>query len=224
MELKKSKKADLEWRKPTFVQIGLVIALLLVFLAFELVGTAEKTAPKVTNDTEIVQIVLPPPTIITPPPPPPPAITSIIEIVDNNTILIDDFPIDAGVYDEPYDDVIVEILPPKEEIDAPDAPLVFVEVYPEFPGGDAERVKFLRENLVYPQPARMADIEGKVWIGFVVEKDGSLSNFSVVRSVAPVLDEEALRVVKLMPKWTPGKQSSRTVRVQYQIPITFTLH
>jgi protein TonB len=98
------------------------------------------------------------------------------------------------------------------------------EVVPEFPGGDEARVKFLQENLVYPLKAREQGIEGKVWIGFVVETDGSLSNFTIVKGIDPILDNEALRVAKLMPKWIPGKERGKNVRVSFNLPITFSLN
>jgi protein TonB len=101
---------------------------------------------------------------------------------------------------------------------------VMVDKHPEYPGGDEARIKLLQENLQYPRAAREAGIEGKVFVGFVVEKDGSLTNFSIVRGVHPLLDNEALRVVKMMPKWIPGKQRGKAVRVQYQVPITFKLN
>ena len=100
---------------------------------------------------------------------------------------------------------------------------VVVEFEPEYPGGDEARIKFIRENLVYPQEAIDKKIEGRVFIGFVIEVDGSLTNFSILRSVHPLLDEEALRVIKLMPKWIPGELRGKPVRVQFQMPITFTL-
>ena len=99
-----------------------------------------------------------------------------------------------------------------------------MEVLPEFVGGDEARIKFLQENLVYPKVAREIGIEGKVIVEFVVEPNGTLSNFKVARGAAPALDEEALRVAKLMPKWKPGKQRGKEVRVRYTMPITFTLN
>ena len=98
---------------------------------------------------------------------------------------------------------------------------VIVEVMPEFPGGVEARTKFINENIRLPKLLEQVDIEGRVFIGFVVEEDGSLTNFKVIRSVHPILDEEALRVAKLMPNWIPGKQRGKPVRVQYQIPINF---
>ena len=101
---------------------------------------------------------------------------------------------------------------------------VVVEVLPEYTGGEEARLKFLKDNIVYPKVARETGMEGRVTIAFVVEPNGSLSNFEVLRGAAPALDEEALRVAKLMPKWKPGKQRGKEVRVRYTMPITFTLN
>jgi protein TonB len=227
MELKKSEKADLEWRKPTFFQIGLVISLLLVYMAFELIGSREKADPVfigsgqlITEETMIQtaheeqqQQQQQQHTVA----------ESLLEIVDNS-IRLADFTIDA----ESTTDLVVEevVIAPVENTvieKAEEIPFVVVEEMPEFPGGEEALYKFLSENTVYPPFARTAGIEGRVTIGFVVEPDGRLSNFRVVRSAAPILDEEALRVVKTLPRWKPGKQRGKAVRVQYQIPVIFTL-
>ena len=103
-------------------------------------------------------------------------------------------------------------------------PFILVEVMPEFRGGDDARLKFLMENVFYPKKAREEKLQGKVYVGFIVEADGSLTNFSIIRSSGhSVLDEEALRVVKLMPNWIPGKQRGKPVRVQYMMHIIFSL-
>lgn len=117
-----------------------------------------------------------------------------------------------------------------------------VEQMPEFPGGDEAMFKYLSDNLSYPQNAREAGIQGKVMVGFVVEADGSITEVKTIRffpitdskeKSKPVtltmvlqkeLEDEAIRVVKAMPKWTPGKQRGRNVRVAYRLPITFTLN
>jgi len=99
-----------------------------------------------------------------------------------------------------------------------------VEVIPEFPGGEDSLWKFISKNVVYPEEARKKNLEGKVVIKFIIETDGSISNVEVVQSVAPILDEEAVRVIKLMPKWKPGKQRGKFVRVYFQIPIRFSLN
>ena len=106
----------------------------------------------------------------------------------------------------------------------PDKPVVFVEENPEFPGGDSERVKFLKENLTYPQEAREIGTSGTVYLEFIVERDGSISNITIKRGIGGGCDEEAIRVVRMMPKWKPGRQQGHEVRVQFMLPIKFTLH
>lgn len=120
----------------------------------------------------------------------------------------------------------------KEIVEEPvaEAPVVeepkvftFVEQMPEFPGGDAELIKFLQKNIVYPQMERDNDIQGKVLIRFVVGEDGSVSDVSVVRGVSSGLDKEAQRVVKMLPKFKPGKQQGKAVKVYYNLPVVFKL-
>ena len=110
-------------------------------------------------------------------------------------------------------------------MEASDANPVFqvVEVMPEFPGGMAECLKFLGKNIKYPVQSQQAGVQGKVIVQFVVEKDGSVSNPKVVRSIDPDLDGEAVRVISIMPKWKPGMQKGQAVRVKYTVPVTFRL-
>jgi len=98
-----------------------------------------------------------------------------------------------------------------------------VEESPQYPGGDELRLKFLSENIKYPQAAREASVQGTVYITFVVEADGTITNIRVLRGIGKGCDEEALRVMKLMPKWLPGKQRGKPVRVQFNLPIKFSL-
>ena len=109
--------------------------------------------------------------------------------------------------------------------EAPQEELIFtiVEDMPQFPGGKQELMKFLGKNITYPVSAQKAQIEGSVMVQFVVGKDGSVRNPKVVRSVNPELDAEALRLVGIMPKWTPGKQRGKAVPVSYNLPISFRL-
>jgi protein TonB len=97
-----------------------------------------------------------------------------------------------------------------------------VEELPSFPNGEEARQRFLRENTVYPRPAIDMGVEGTVLLTFVVEKDGSITDIQILRGI-PILDEEAVRVTKKMPKWKPGKQAGKPVRVQYRMPIKFVL-
>ena len=98
-----------------------------------------------------------------------------------------------------------------------------VEQMPTFPGGDAALMKYLAENIKYPVSAQKAKEQGRVVVQFIVEKDGAVTGVKTVRSVTPVLDAEAVRVIKAMPKWTPGRQGGQPVRVNYNVPVSFRL-
>ena len=123
------------------------------------------------------------------------------------------------------------VLKAKEEIKAPEPPkheeetkiFTVVEQMPLFPGGDAALMAYLRDNIHYPTVAAENGVQGRVVVGFDVERDGSITDVNVLRSVDPSLDREAMRVVKGMPRWTPGKQNGSAVRVKYQVPVTFRL-
>ena len=104
-----------------------------------------------------------------------------------------------------------------------DEVFVFVEYSPVFPGGDAARIKYLQENIHYPEKAKEAGIQGTVYVTFVVEKDGRITNVKVLRGIGGGLDKEAVRVISSMPVWSPGMQRGKAVRVQYNMPIRFVL-
>ncbi|MCE1166897.1 MAG: TonB family protein [Sphingobacteriia bacterium] len=103
-------------------------------------------------------------------------------------------------------------------------PFKVVEQMPDYPGGDEARVKFLRDNIKYPSIARESGITGTVFLTFVIDKNGRISNIKVLRGIGGGCDEEAVRVVKLMPAWIPGKQAGKAVPVQFNLPIKFTLN
>ena len=225
MELKKSIKADLEWRKPMFFQIGIFVALALVLAMFELFGSKEKEIVSfdysAAVETEDVILQTQQPKEL-PPPPPAPITTTIIDIIDDNIKIETDFEVDAeseeSTVTQEYE--YVEYVPEdvqEEEI------FVVVEESPEFPGGEEARLKFLYDNIVYPRVAKDAGVEGKIFVGFVVEPDGRITNVKIIRGKVQSLDEEAIRVTKMMPKWKPGKQRGKAVRVQFNMPITFML-
>jgi periplasmic protein TonB len=114
-------------------------------------------------------------------------------------------------------------VPKEKPVVEEDKPIVIVEQMPQFPDGEAAMFKYLAENIQYPAVARENGIEGKVFISFVVNTDGSIVDAKVVRGIKGGCDEEALRVVRMMPKWKPGKQQGRAVRVLYNLPINFRL-
>ena len=99
-----------------------------------------------------------------------------------------------------------------------------VEVMPQYPGGQIAMMKYIMENIKYPKQAMKEGIQGRVTVSFIVEKDGRVSNVRLLRSVQPSLDKEAIRVVKSMPKWTPGKHNGKPVRVRFNLPVMFKLN
>ena len=131
-------------------------------------------------------------------------------------------PGDVVVFEE-IEGEMPEIFPEVGEVEGESDVYQIVEQMPEFPGGVAELFHYISKNIHYPQKAREKGIQGRVFIGFIVEKDGSLSDFKVLRGIGHGCDEEALRVVQSMPKWKPGMQRDKAVRVSYQIPINFKL-
>ncbi len=133
----------------------------------------------------------------------------------------DSIRVEEGVQDE--ETITVE--PMREDVPEhdPNEPMTIVEEMPEFPGGSEALYPYIREILKYPIQAIEQGVEGIVYLTFVVEKDGSMSNIRVLRSIGYGCDEEAMRVVRGMPKWTPGKQRGQAVRVRYNLPICFKL-
>ncbi len=133
---------------------------------------------------------------------------------------------------EGNDEVGGAVLKAKEDIAAPEPPkhvveetkiFTVVEQMPMYPGGDGALMGYLRDNIHYPTVAAENGVQGRVVVGFVVERDGSITDVKILRGVDPSLDREAMRVVKSMPKWTPGKQNGSAVRVKYQVPVSFRL-
>ncbi len=228
MKVKKSPKANLETKKMTWHLMGYVIVLSLMFVAFEWSERDKKIdlsgqVQDIVAEEEMIPITE---QQATPPPPPPPQevqkVEEVLKIVEN------DVQVEATEIASSEDDnTAVEI----KEVAAPvvveevveEEIFQVVEEMPSFPGGMGELMKFLGNNIKYPAVAQENGIQGRVIIQFVVEKDGSVANPVVVKGVDPALDKEALRVVKSMPNWTPGKQRGKAVRVKYTVPVTFRL-
>ena len=118
---------------------------------------------------------------------------------------------------------VVKTTKTTKKADASNKVYEVVEQMPTFPGGDAALMKYLAENIKYPVSAQKAKEQGRVVVQFIVEKDGAVTSVKTVRSVAPALDAEAVRVIKAMPKWTPGRQGGQPVRVNYNVPVSFRL-
>jgi len=225
MEAKKTPKADLESKRTLFVQIGLIVALAAMLVAFEWktydikqTDLGGRTAEKVEEDLiEITNQNKPPP------PPAPPPTTTLINIVDDDIEVETDLNIDAEATELTEIPEYTPIASNEEEEVAEAEIFTVVEESPSFPGGDEARIRFLTENIKYPQIARESSIQGTVYVTFVVEKNGNVTDVRVLRGIGGGCDEEAVRVIKAMPKWSPGKQRGKPVRVQFNMPIKFTL-
>jgi len=225
MEQKKSPKANLEDKRVIFTQIGLVLALAVVLLAFEW-KTYEKQ--KLDLMTRVVEDVPEEMVQITqqnkpPPPPKPPPQTTVINIVEDDVEIEDEIEIDAEADQETEIEEYIPIEIEEEEVMEAEI-FTVVEAMPEFQGGDAARIKFLQENIKYPQMAKESGIQGRVYVTFVVEKNGKITDVKVLRGIGGGCDEEAVRVINSMPNWKAGKQRGKPVRVQFNMPIKFTLH
>ncbi len=225
IDKKKSPKADLERRKLLFTEIGLVIALAVVLLAFEW-KSYEKTEMTLMNmavdntEEEMVEITQ---QEKPPPPPKPPQQTTIIEIVEDDMEIEDEIEIDVEADEETIIEEYIPMEDPEEEAEETQI-FTVVESMPTFPGGDAARIKYLNSNIKYPTIARESGIQGRVFVTFVVETDGRVTDVKILRGIGGGCDEEAVRVIKNMPKWVPGKQRGKSVRVQFNMPILFKLN
>ncbi|MBQ6573878.1 MAG: energy transducer TonB [Bacteroidales bacterium] len=229
MEIKKSPKANLENKKFLFTEIGLIVALLAVLGAFEW-STTEATSLEALGDDVAVVVEeeqvpitqeeqLPPPEV-----PKEPVMSDIIDIVDDD-IKVDDVVISTeddkslGVEIKEY---VVE--QEEEEVEEEEVPFAIVEQKPTFQGGDANTfTKWVFSKIVYPEIAKENGVQGRVTLQFTIETDGSVKNVKVLRGVDSSLDKEAVRVVSSSPKWKPGMQRNKPVRVKYTFPVVFQL-
>lgn len=229
MEIKKSPKASLENKKTLFLEIGLVVALLAVYAAFEY-KTYDTQLSELVTITEVVQeeeII--PITLETPPPPPEmpkvPILSESIEIVDDDIKIEDEIDFtseDLNTSIEIMD--YVEASGQEEAVEEEAIPLAIVEEKPTFLGGDENTFgKWVFERLEYPELAKENGIQGRVILNFVVNTDGRVVDVKVVRGVDPTLDKEAVRVVSSSPKWKPGRQRDKAVKVRYTFPVIFQL-
>ncbi len=224
MELRKTEKADLENKKGYFFEIGLILALLIVFGAFSMKSYNKQTVNlmQVAVDDAPEEIIPITEQKVKPPPPPPPRQVTQIKIVNDDVQVEDDLDIDVEADDNTE---FQEYVPPETDDEDVEEQQIFqvVENMPEFPGGRAALMKYLASNIKYPPYAKEAGIQGRVFINFVVERDGSITAVKVLRGIGGGCDEEAVRVVKAMPKWKPGMQRGKPVRVSFNLPVKFTL-
>ena len=227
MEVKKSPKADLESKKTTNLLIGAIMVLAVLFVGFEWserdkVVAVDDGIVDVVFEEEMIPITEQEPPKQAPPPPEAPKMEEVLEIVENDADVeestIQDSDDTQAAVEVKYTAVQVE----EEEVEEQEIFQV-VEEMPEFPGGMGECMKFLGKNIKYPTISQENGVQGRVIVQFVVNKDGSIVDPVVVRGVDPYLDKEALRVIAMMPKWKPGKQRGKAVRVKYTVPVMFRL-
>ena len=225
--VKKYESADVNRQHTLFMEVGLSVSLAIILLAFAYAPKEDDTSSLMTVDAieeEIEEIpqtnqAKPPP----PPPPPPPEVIEVeddIEVEDQPNLFDQEMDVDVEIETQAY--IPEEPVIKKEEPKEPEI-FVVVEQMPEFPGGDKALYEFLAKNIKYPAVAKDNGIEGKVYIKFVVNEDGSVSQAQDVRGIGGGCDEEALRVVKDMPKWKAGKQRGKNVKVWYTLPVYFKL-
>ena len=224
MHIKKSENASLEKDKLVYALMGLVFVLSLVFVALE--WTEREVTKYEVTDTDFLfeeEVEIQQTSQETPPPPPPPAVqeVEVLNVVEDN---VETETIEVTTEETEQEVVIAAPVEAPVEEEEEEVVFVVVESMPEFPGGQQALFKYLSENVKYPVIAQENGIQGRVICQFVVNKDGSIVDVEVVRSGGdPSLDKEAIRVIKSMPKWKPGKQRGKAVRVKYTVPVNFKL-
>lgn len=228
MEVKKSPKADLERGKTLGILMGLVVGLAVLFVGFE---WSDRDVQIVQDDgiadvivEEEIEITRPENTPPPPPPPPPPAAAEVLNVVEDD-VELEQQEILSSEDNQQAAQVEAYVAPAvvEEEEESSQEIFTVVETPPEFPGGQVALFKWINSAIKYPIVAQENGIQGRVSCAFVVNRDGSIVDAEVIRGVDPALDKEALRVINSMPKWTPGKQRGKPVRVKFTLPVTFRL-
>ena len=219
MEPKKNEKHDLEKKRGLFIQIGLISSLLIVFIALEWRSYETSAFDLGALDMDDIEEEIIPITEreIKPPPPPPPV--EELVIVEDEEEIEEEMEVEDMEVDEETE---IEIVEEEEEIDE-DQIFTIVEDPARFGGGDADLMNYIQKNIRYPQMARESGISGIVYVKFVVTKTGKVDQATVLRGIGGGCDREALRVVRGMPKWNPGKQRGKAVSVWFTLPVRFVL-
>ncbi len=227
MELKKSPKADLENKRKIFLEIGLVISIAICLYGFESTTKVKGTTDLGVLSNQSIVEEIPPitrPEEAKPLIQPPPRVVDLIVIAENDDELFED-PIfeETEVTNNTAVKAVMQA-PVHKEIEKDESVIfVAVEESPEFPGGYLALLKYLNQNIKYPTIAAENGIKGKVTVNFVVNSDGTITAAKILRGVDAALDKEALRLINSMPKWKPGRQAGKAVRVSYSVPINFII-
>ncbi len=222
MELRKNPKVSLEGKRPLFMSVGLCISLGFMLVAFEWKSELQPIMAFETHSDDFEELLDIPLTEHEPPEPPKPKIIQPVIVESEEPIIEEELVIDFGEeFDSPIDDLAFTVVEEPEE--APEF-VDFAEEMPVPKGGMKAFYEYLGKHMNYPRSAISIGIEGKVFVQFIVEKDGTLSNVHVVKGIHDACDAEAARVIKSYPSWTPGKQGHRPVRVRMMMPIYFKLN
>ncbi|MCT4587481.1 MAG: energy transducer TonB [Carboxylicivirga sp.] len=208
------------------MQIGLVVTLAIVLIAFEWTTTdVDANQFELVEELEAEEEIMPitrQEEVKPPPPPPPPKVADVLNIVEDDVELEEELDIEDTEMDEDTEIDFSDLAMEEEESD--DAPVFFiVEDMPEFPGGEEALRKYIAQSVKYPVIAQENGIQGRVYVSFVVNTKGKVTDVKIARGVDPNLDKEAIRVVNAMPAWKPGKQRGKAVKVSYTVPINFVL-
>ena len=223
MEDRKNPKLDLNKRKAMFFNLGLVVALGFTLMAFEWKFYEEEIVVDLYNQTEAIDDIIVPPTIYEPPKPPVVKHPRIIELPPDEDIPLEiEIDIDNDPFEEPViENIVYEEAPPSEDLPTD---FMLVETQPTFLGGGPEKfLEHIFKNIRYPDKARRMGIEGKVFVKFIIDKNGGITDVEVIKGIGGGCDEEAARAIEDAPDWTPGKQRGRPVSVRMMVPINFKL-
>ncbi len=229
MKPKKTERADLEKRRGLYLEIGLVVVLVAALVAFNVKSYDNEQIEVVqrTADDEIEEQVLNTQQEETPPPPPEPEVpevTTELNVIEDDAESDNEIGVVSAEVTATTENVEIAQVEVSEEVEeVEDEIFQVVEQDPEFPGGVEALYKYIQSNIKYPQLAKENNITGRVFVTFVVEKDGSVSNVKAARDIGGGCGAEAVRVVKSMPKWAPGKQRGKAVRAAYTLPVVFNL-
>lgn len=226
METKKSTRADLEPKRNLFLQAGLIFALSATLVAFEWKSPIKSSIQlRMDNSIATIDEIINPTIQDLPKPKPAPVSLTRITLVDDEKLTLDYDPIDAEITENQpvpeYIPVNIGTVPEEGRVNELEPPFISVEKMPEFPGGEEALKKYLAENTRFPEAALQAGISGIVYLSFIIEKDGIVSNVKILRGIGGGCDEMAYKVISEMPRWEPGQQQMKPVRVLFSIPIAF---
>ncbi len=231
MKTKKTTTADLEKKRSIFLQVGFVIVLSVLLLAFEWTSSESKAnSLGEMGDMDLEEEIIPitrqeevPP----PPPPPPPQVTEVLNIVEDDVEIEDEIDIEDTESDQDMEIEIMDVEEEEEEATiftiVEDMPIFMPHKCKTKLEGEAELRKHIARNVKFPEIARENGIDGRVYVSFVVSKKGKVTNVKIARGVDPSLDKAAMKVIETLPDFSPGKQRGKAVRVSYTVPINFKL-